>query len=195
MNLFRTPYPALNSSPTKAAPIIPRIPTPKPNLTTHLPWRYNLRSRDIPQSSEPHDAHRSIIEIKNIPINRTSGRCAQKMTSTSTSTVSMAHQSSTCATTTTTSTPTSQPTFHIHYFASAASYTGKANESLPAPLPVHKLFDVLEDKYPGIKEKVLSSCAVSVGLEYVDLDESAEGKRVIIQAGEEVAIIPPVSSG
>jgi molybdopterin converting factor small subunit len=93
------------------------------------------------------------------------------------------------------------PTFQILYFASASSYTRKQTESLPAPLPVHKLFDLLEEKYPGIREKVLASCAVSVGLEYVDQDV-LEGKTpdggedvMVIREGEEVAIIPPVSSG
>ncbi|KMU79434.1 molybdopterin synthase small subunit CnxG [Coccidioides immitis H538.4] len=76
-------------------------------------------------------------------------------------------------------------TFQIHYFASAFSFTGKATEPLPAPLPVHKLFDILDERYP-----------VSVGLEYVDADgEDDDANGRIIQAGEEVAIIPPVSSG
>ncbi|KAI1937722.1 hypothetical protein LOZ66_004003 [Ophidiomyces ophidiicola] len=87
-----------------------------------------------------------------------------------------------------------QPTFQILYFASAASFTRKASESLPAPLPVHKLFDVLEERYPGMKDKVLVSCAVSVELDYVQLEDNGTDGRVI-QAGEEVAIIPPVSSG
>ncbi|KAE8353858.1 Molybdopterin synthase sulfur carrier subunit [Aspergillus coremiiformis] len=84
------------------------------------------------------------------------------------------------------------PTFQIHYFASATTYTGKQTESLPAPLPLHQLFDVLESKYSGIKEKVLTSCSVSLGEEYVDIHD-CEG--VMIDAGSEVAIIPPVSSG
>ncbi|WEW59012.1 hypothetical protein PRK78_004480 [Emydomyces testavorans] len=117
------------------------------------------------------------------------------MASTSTSSIPTAHPSSN---TTTSTTSSSQPSFQIHYFASAFSFTGKATESLPAPLPVHKLFDTLEERYPGMKDKVLASCAVSVGLEYVDLegdDGAVEGKGRVIQAGEEVAIIPPVSSG
>ena len=94
-----------------------------------------------------------------------------------------------------------QPTFKILYFASASSFTQKHSELLPAPLPVHKLFDLLEEKYPGIKEKVLNSCAVSVGLEYVDGEvlrgeaNNEERKSVMITVGEEIAIIPPVSSG
>lgn len=96
------------------------------------------------------------------------------------------------------------PTFQILYFASASSYTGKSSESLPAPLPLSGLFPLLEERYPGITEKVLSSCSVSVGLEYVDIPDGAAGKEVergegemerVIGEGEEVAIIPPVSSG
>ena len=52
-------------------------------------------------------------------------------------------------------------------------------------------FNELEKKYPGIKEKVLDSCAVTVNLEYVDLEENT----AVIKDGDEVGIIPPVSSG
>ncbi|KAL2010924.1 hypothetical protein VTN00DRAFT_3642 [Thermoascus crustaceus] len=103
-------------------------------------------------------------------------------------------------------------TFQIHYFATAASYTGKQTEPLPAPLPLSRLFDTLEARYPGIREKVLRSCGVSVGLEYVDVEEAevlerererdgdggkekSKGEGMIIKAGDEVGIIPPVSSG
>jgi molybdopterin converting factor small subunit len=84
------------------------------------------------------------------------------------------------------------PTFHIHYFSTATTYTGKQSESFPAPLPLNQLFDVLECKYPGMKEKVLSSCGISLGEEYVDVND-CEG--VVIESGNEVAVIPPVSSG
>jgi molybdopterin converting factor small subunit len=91
------------------------------------------------------------------------------------------------------------PTFQIHYFASASTYTGKNTERLPAPLPLSSLFNTLEALYPGIKEKVLVSCSVSLGDEYVDVevDGGAEGseRSVVIGDGDEVAIIPPVSSG
>jgi molybdopterin converting factor small subunit len=91
------------------------------------------------------------------------------------------------------------PTFQIHYFASASTYTGKNTEHLPAPLPLSSLFNTLEALYPGIKEKVLVSCSVSLGDEYVDVevDGGAEGsgRSVVIGDGDEVAIIPPVSSG
>ena len=61
-------------------------------------------------------------------------------------------------------------------------------------MPLKKLFPLLEDKYPGIGEKILQSCAVTVNLEYVDLDEE-ESTQMVIGAGDEVALIPPVSSG
>jgi molybdopterin converting factor small subunit len=84
--------------------------------------------------------------------------------------------------------------FTILYFASASSYTSKSSESLLAPLPLSKLFETLDEKYNGMKVKVLESCLVTVNLEYVDIPEDAASEPVI-QEGDEVAIIPPVSSG
>jgi len=90
--------------------------------------------------------------------------------------------------------------FNLLYFASASSYTEKASEHVPAPLELTKLFEALEERYPGMRENVLSSCAVTVNLEYVDLDIGSEPEETtktakVIQEGDEVAIIPPVSSG
>lgn len=84
--------------------------------------------------------------------------------------------------------------FTILYFASASSYTRKQHEHVPAPLAVNELFSTLERRYAGIREKVLSSCAVTVNLDYVDVDEDG-AKGAVINEGDEVAIIPPVSSG
>lgn len=89
---------------------------------------------------------------------------------------------------------THHQTFQIHYFASASSYTQRETEAFPAPVRLSQLFPLLEDKYPGIQEKVLNSCSVALGGEYVDPEEGDEKDRVIAP-GEEVAIIPPVSSG
>ncbi|KAJ5935812.1 Molybdopterin synthase sulfur carrier subunit [Penicillium verhagenii] len=83
-------------------------------------------------------------------------------------------------------------TFTIHYFATASQFTTKNTESLPAPLPLSQLFSLLEERYPGIEEKILVSCGVSLDNEYVDLQEDAQK---IITVGAEIAIIPPVSSG
>ena len=90
--------------------------------------------------------------------------------------------------------------FTLLYFAAASSHTGRQHDHFPAPIPVTQVFDLLEKRYSGIREKVLDSSALTVNLDYVDLDEesekSANGKgSLIIQAGDEVAIIPPVSSG
>ncbi|KAJ4290664.1 hypothetical protein N0V88_006412 [Collariella sp. IMI 366227] len=87
--------------------------------------------------------------------------------------------------------------FNILYFASAGSYTSKNVEALPAPLPLRKLFATLEERYKGIRASVLDHSLVTINLTYVDVPEdAAAGERdVMIQDGDEVAIIPPVSSG
>ncbi|KIW09191.1 uncharacterized protein PV09_00121 [Verruconis gallopava] len=87
---------------------------------------------------------------------------------------------------------TPEADFKILYFAAASSFTKKQAEMLPAPLRLSDLFAELDKRYPGIKDKVLDSCAVTVNLEYVDVVE--EGS-VMIKGGDEVGIIPPVSSG
>lgn len=71
---------------------------------------------------------------------------------------------------------------------------GRDSESLPAPLPLGKLFSELESRYPGVQAKILDSCLVTVNLDYVDVPEDGED-GALIQEGDEVAIIPPVSSG
>lgn len=84
--------------------------------------------------------------------------------------------------------------FSLLYFAAASSYAGKNEEFLAAPLPVSELYAKLEELYPGMQAKVLSSCALTINLEYIDMEEAiAEG--LAIKEGDEVAIIPPVSSG
>jgi molybdopterin synthase sulfur carrier subunit len=85
--------------------------------------------------------------------------------------------------------------FTLLYFAAASSYTQKTSEILPAPLPVAALFSTLEERYPGFGKEVLACCAVTINLEYIDMDDGCEGSAVIIKEGDEVAIIPPVSSG
>ncbi|KKO99379.1 molybdopterin synthase small subunit CnxG [Trichoderma harzianum] len=84
--------------------------------------------------------------------------------------------------------------FSVLYFAGAGSFTGRDSESLPAPLPLGKLFSELEARYPGVQAKILDSCLVTVNLDYVDVPEDGED-GALIQEGDEVAIIPPVSSG
>lgn len=88
--------------------------------------------------------------------------------------------------------------FNLLYFASASTFTGKEFDTLPAPLPARKLFATLEERYEGIRSKVLESCLVTINLTYVDvLGDNVEGgaDEPLIKEGDEVAIIPPVSSG
>jgi len=87
--------------------------------------------------------------------------------------------------------------FALLYFASANSYTSKEADYFEAPLSLPALFDLLEQKYAGIKKKILDSCLVTINLEYVELPGSVKDttSEIVIKAGDEVAIIPPVSSG
>lgn len=88
--------------------------------------------------------------------------------------------------------------FNLLYFASANTFTGKEFEPLPAPLPLRKLFALLEETYPSIRSKVLDSCLVTINLSYVDVPEDNDeggADEPMIKEGDEVAIIPPVSSG
>lgn len=97
--------------------------------------------------------------------------------------------------------PTKAPSGHfsILYFASASSFTKRSSEYLRSPIHLNELFNTLEERYPGFRASVLSSCAVTINLNYVDTDEAeASGQEqasAIIHDGDEVAIIPPVSSG
>jgi molybdopterin converting factor small subunit len=81
--------------------------------------------------------------------------------------------------------------FTLLYFAAATTFTKKNEERLSAPMPLKDLPDALEKLHPGIKDKILGSCAVTINLDYVDVDDNS----AVIQDGDEVAIIPPVSSG
>lgn len=86
--------------------------------------------------------------------------------------------------------------FSVLYFAAASTFTKLTVEHFPAPIKAGDLYAKLEERHPGISDKILSSCAVTVNLEYVEIGESdgADVERVIKEA-DEVAIIPPVSSG
>ena len=87
--------------------------------------------------------------------------------------------------------------FTLLYFASAATFTQRTSESLPAPLTVSDLWKELETKYPGIGSKVLTSCLLTINLDYVDIEGAGweDASPTTIREGDEVAIIPPVSSG
>jgi len=91
-------------------------------------------------------------------------------------------------------------TFKVLYFASAKDATGMSSETLPfqpivedePSISITELFQMLEARHPTLKKKrILKSVAVAVNLEYADMDID-DGQ---IKAGDEVAIIPPVSGG
>ena len=63
-----------------------------------------------------------------------------------------------------------------------------------APLAVSELYDHLDRLYPGIRKRILVSCALTINEEYVSCG-TEDGNVTIIHEGDEVAIIPPVSSG
>lgn len=92
--------------------------------------------------------------------------------------------------------------FRLLYFASASSFTRKTSDEFPAPMPIGDLFGLLEKHYPGMTKAVLSSSAVTLNLDYIDMEYDGEMvgttsglKGTTISEGDEVAIIPPVSSG
>lgn len=86
--------------------------------------------------------------------------------------------------------------FRVLYFASAASFAKQESEYFAAPMTVRKLLGTLEEKYPGIKTTILDSSLVTVNLNYVEVPEKDDDPhQVTIAEGDEVAIIPPVSSG
>ncbi|OAR02425.1 hypothetical protein LLEC1_06179 [Akanthomyces lecanii] len=82
----------------------------------------------------------------------------------------------------------------VLYFAGASSYTGMESEAFPAPMPLGQLFAALESRHPGIGARILDSCLVTVNLDYVDVPKN-DDEGVMIQAADEVALIPPVSAG
>lgn len=84
-------------------------------------------------------------------------------------------------------------TFKLLYFAAASTYTGRDHDLLPAPIKASELFGLLEQRYPGITDKVLTTCAVTVNYNYIDMEDS--DAALILGQGDEVALIPPVSSG
>lgn len=117
--------------------------------------------------------------------------------------------------------PSSRPgtgTFTLLLFASAASYAGgQESLALAAPTSLGDVFRTLEATFPGFMAKVLSSSAVTLNLEYVDVEFPADGEsfdvwgargsdrnadkpalqgwETLVAVGDEVGVIPPVSSG
>lgn len=75
----------------------------------------------------------------------------------------------------------------VHLFAAAAERVGASRDELPHPPTVGHLRRALADTRPSLAD-LLPRCAVAVNHEYADDDQ-------LLHAGDEVAIIPPVSGG
>ena len=75
----------------------------------------------------------------------------------------------------------------VRLFAAAAERVGAASVEVPHPATVATLRRMLADTWPSLAD-LLPRCAVAVNHEYADDDQP-------LRAGDEVAIIPPVSGG
>jgi molybdopterin synthase sulfur carrier subunit len=121
---------------------------------------------------------------------------------TTTSIQSSTQPRSTTSATTAESHSEAKGTFTLLLFANASSFASDTESlTLPAPTTLSRVLAELERRWPGIGAKVLSGSAFCVNLEYVDFEYAkngageAEGGEVEIQVGDEVAVVPPVSSG
>lgn len=77
------------------------------------------------------------------------------------------------------------------------SFTKQQCHLFEAPICSATLFQALEEAYPNITQRILNSSAITVNLDYMEFEQGS-GKDFNcfeIQAGDEVAVIPPVSSG
>lgn len=83
----------------------------------------------------------------------------------------------------------------VLYFASASTFTKKRSESFKVPGSLTGLFEMLESRYPGFRKQVLSCSAITLNLEYVDIEDETSDSPIILRGGDEIGIIPPVSSG
>lgn len=98
---------------------------------------------------------------------------------------------------------TIMPSITILYFASIRTCLGIERESIALPLTPHdesRIADLpsavarLHPENADKLGKILEGCMWSVNEEMVDLEDAEESSKVL-QGGEVVAIIPPVSGG
>lgn len=69
------------------------------------------------------------------------------------------------------------------------------SEESTITLTVNDLFEYICSKYGAEARALLKSCAVAINMEYLDDIEAQTGNINVIRPGDEVAMIPPVSSG
>ncbi|KAJ3331120.1 hypothetical protein HDU76_004029 [Blyttiomyces sp. JEL0837] len=103
-----------------------------------------------------------------------------------------------------------QPTIHILYFAAARDATtgNITSEEITLStstksISLQSLLQILTTNHPSLK-LVLETAMVAINMEYVDCgalwkqnnaDSSGAWDGTLVKAGDEVAIIPPVSGG
>ena len=83
--------------------------------------------------------------------------------------------------------------FTVLYFGSASTFTQTTSDTLEAPLLACRLPSVLEARYPGFGAAVLTSCAFTHNLAYIDIQRTDGG--LLILAGDEVGVLPPGGGG
>ncbi|KAJ3178553.1 hypothetical protein HDU85_005160 [Gaertneriomyces sp. JEL0708] len=89
----------------------------------------------------------------------------------------------------------------VLYFAGAKDAVGTAEEEVVTPeevTSVPEFLDLLISQHPEL-EKAMQTSVLAVNMEYVEKDgtliEGETSHKVQIKAGDEVAIIPPISGG
>lgn len=77
--------------------------------------------------------------------------------------------------------------------------TTKGSPRKPSGLSVAELFAWISLTYGESAAGLLASCAVSINMEYLEDEEAGNAgepsRAEVIHVGDEVALIPPVSSG
>lgn len=78
------------------------------------------------------------------------------------------------------------------YFAKSAEITGIRSETISVPQEIKalQLWKEIETLHPGLAD-VRSQVILAVRQEYVELGE----QQLLLQPGDEIAIIPPISGG
>jgi len=82
----------------------------------------------------------------------------------------------------------------IFFFAKSRELTGcsEAFLSLPCSLSTKQLLDLIVEHYSSLAI-IKSNLILSHNEEYVNIHE--EGGAIRLQAGDEIAVIPPISGG
>ncbi|ONH66597.1 Molybdopterin synthase sulfur carrier subunit [Cyberlindnera fabianii] len=81
----------------------------------------------------------------------------------------------------------------VRYYGPSADFTTKTEEKLTSIKTISALVQHFETEYSvNFADYVRNNCGICVNLEYIDLNEDSE---MTLSEEDEVAIIPPVSSG